>query len=984
MTPEVLEDLVLTEGDAWPLQQACADLDEKARAKLSSAAQKLHRQLSTCKASEAASERLKALLARRGKEGAWRFYSSPENNKATMALFALGPLSAVKKRGLHVWGEQSAAERILTDRRPPWIDDWIAHELEQDFTWLDLPTILAWMKSGVCRKPEVEGYYRKFAAHLMRARDWGKPDTTPPPPPLSQQLIDEPSLLEDVWALFKVETIAFNTNGWLTSNAAPDYETWPDALVKLSAQGALDRERLMRAALDGLRLDIKENQLAGFHRFYVQMTPTSPELLRHQSLYIDLLCHPVGHVAKFAIEMLTKVEKLGALDADPVLREIPGVFAGAGKGNAMAALTLIQRTAARDEGAGARCLSATVEALRHANADVQAKALTLLEANAGRLEAAHLELIAELEGFVAASNRARLLALVDHAPASERLARAERVPVVSAPSAPVVTPPEAYIPIGGDVVGRKVLSADAELTPIPSVDGLIDAVLHAIEVVDSPDDIELIIDAISRFAGGAPPDFEQRVAPLTHRLEHGRTGSNGLGAVRVGAGLAVIDLIFSWARGQLYRTESQPSQYYTQDDAFEPMIAHLRAVAERAARRESRTLLSAPTHRGGWIDPLVWMDRLHELASVAGLGQTMDFRLSLLRLAPDNRAEALERADALPAPLRRIVVFALGGDEMPAKEERHAYAAMITAARCRAPLADWSAAFASLDLEDEWPDGLRPARYGWRSTHKAGQYQETRWKTPEFHVTVSRDGEEALAEPKGGLIARLLTSVQGRVVTKWSELPTAALCRRMEAKHYSGDLNTVWVAQWLAYLWPQNPAGAQMKGASKLAERIDENSSNWTPGFGFLHSLFQKNRPWGEVGHLLLCLGLIGKDADVKGLAVDALIEGIEGRVFDPRLFAEVMARLGEGKWGKLNRLGEGLMQVVQVSTLHAGVVCEALEAWLPRLDFEERSAVYVLQVLLEARALTGRPLAASAQAALREVGGSGKAAKLAKDLLRV
>jgi hypothetical protein len=220
-------------------------------------------------------------------------------------------------------------------------------------------------------------------------------------------------------------------------------------------------------------------------------------------------------------------------------------------------------------------------------------------------------------------------------------------------------------------------------------------------------------------------------------------------------------------------------------------------------------------------------------------------------------------------------------------------------------------------------DSLRPARYGWRSTHKAGQYQEKRWKTPEFHVTVSRDGEEALAEPKGGLIARLLTSVHGRVATKWSELPTAALCRRMEAKHYSGDLNTVWVTRWLAYLWPQNPAGAQMKGASKLAERIDENSSNWTPGFGFLHSLFQKNRPWGEVGHLLLCLGLIGKDADVKGLAVDALIEGIEGRVFDPRLFAEVMARLGEGKWGKLNRLGEGLMLVVQVSTLHAGVVCE-------------------------------------------------------------
>jgi hypothetical protein len=645
----------------------------------------------------------------------------------------------------------------------------------------------------------------------------------------------------------------------------------------------------------------------------------------------------------------------------------------------MAALTLVQRASARDQGARARCLAAVVEALRHANADVQAKALTLLEASASQLEAAHIELIAELEGFVAASNRARLLGLVGQVPAP-----VGRAPVVGAPSAPAGTPLEAYVPIDGDVIGRKVLSPDAELTPIATLDALIDAVLHAVEVVDSPDDIELIIDAISRLAGQCPADFEQRVAPLIHRLQNGRTGSNGLGVVRIGVGLAVLDLIYSWVHGRLYRTESTHSEYYTQDDAFVPMIAHLRAVTERVARRETQTLLSAPTHRGGWIDPLAWMDRLQELASVANLGQTMDFRLSLMRLAPDSRDKALERVGSLPPPLRRIAVFALGGEVVPTKDDRHAYAAMITAARCRAPLADWSAAFASLDLEDEWPDGLRPARYDWRAAHKAGQYQDTRWKTPEFHVAVSRDGQEAAAEPKGSLIARLLTSVQGRVVTKWSELPTVALCRRMEAKHYSGDLNTVWATQWLAHLWPQNPAGAQMKGASKLAERIDENSSNWTPGFGFLHSLFQKNRPWGEVGHLLLCMGLIGKDADVKGLAVDALIEGIEGRLFDPPLFADVMARLGEGKWGKLNRLGEGLMQVVQVSTLHAGAVCEAMEAWLPRLDFEERSAVHVLQVLLEAQALTGRPLAPLAAAALREVSGSGKAARLAKNLLRV
>ena len=174
-----------------------------------------------------------------------------------------------------------------------------------------------------------------------------------------------------------------------------------------------------------------------------------------------------------------------------------------------------------------------------------------------------------------------------------------------------------------------------------------------------------------------------------------------------------------------------------------------------------------------------------------------------------------------------------------------------------------------------------------------------------------------------------------------------------------------------------------MKGASRLARRMDDESHGLAPWFGFLQSLFQKNRPWGEAGHLLLCLGLVGRNADVKGLAVDALIDGIDGRLFDPRAFVEVMTRLCAGQWVKLNRLAEGLLRVAQVSALHARVVSEALQTWLPLLDLQDRGAFHLLEVLVEIQAVTRRPLAEPAQAALRSVRGSGKTAKLAKDLLR-
>jgi hypothetical protein len=38
--------------------------------------------------------------------------------------------------------------------------------------------------------------------------------------------------------------------------------------------------------------------------------------------------------------------------------------------------------------------------------------------------------------------------------------------------------------------------------------------------------------------------------------------------------------------------------------------------------------------------------------------------------------------------------------------------------------------------------------------------------------------------------------------------------------------------------------------------------------------LFQRNRPWDEPAHLLLCLGLLAKEVDVRDLAIDALIDG--------------------------------------------------------------------------------------------------------------
>ena len=971
MTPDELEYLILEAADARELQTACENLDETSRAKLSSAAQKLYSQLLNSKAGAGASPGLLDFLEKHRTRDRFQYWNSPTTRRARLALFALGPLSVVKRSDFYLGPEdQMVLRRIILDRRPAWLDDWIAHDLEREWHLLDFATLRTWIRSGVCAKPEVDGYYRMFASHLMRVREYGR--DAPAPPLLSRQLLDDPGLLDDIPSLFRVENIAFNTNSWLQPQAGRVYETWPEALVQLSAQGHVERGRLFDLTLEGLTRDLKHNQLSGFHGLYRRLSPMPEELQRHQPRLIGLLCHPVGHVAKFAIEMLADIEKRGALDAGAVLREMPIVLTGEGKGNAVASLKLIGRILARRKDDDPKALSAVCEALRHANADVQGQALALLEANAARLDATQRAVIGDAAQYVAATNRDRAMALAGEGGASA-------APASDALDATTVAP---YQPISDDINQQTVLADEDRIRPIATTDELLGAIRHAIEVVDSPDEVERIVDAISRLAGDWP--LGDLSAPVLHRLKNPRGATKGLVASYGStAGLALLDLIYTWLTGRLHRTRTGERAYYVSEDAFAPMAARLGAIAERVSRRLPCALLSAPTHKGGWIDPLVWVERLRAVQGQAGVAESLDLRLSLLRLAPDNRTVALARSADLVKPLRRIAGFALGGDERPERADRANYATWITAARCRGPHEDWSKTFASLGLDDEWPDGLRPARYTWRAFHEKDQSQQHRWKHPKFDIRVATDRPNAPAAAGGGLLSRIGDTLGGRVVTDWAAMPAAAMNRRPEAKHYwAGDLHTVWMMQWLVQLWPQNPDPAYMKAAARLTDRVDEAGSSWSPNYGAFHGLFQKNRPWGEAGHLLLCLGLVGKDADAKGLAVDALIEGIEGRLFDPGKFAATMTGLAKGEWLKFNRLGDGLALAVTVSPGHATVVAEALQRWLPTLDLQQNGAFRMLEVLAEAQAITRAAVDAEAKAALRRLTGGGKAAKLARRLL--
>jgi hypothetical protein len=142
----------------------------------------------------------------------------------------------------------------------------------------------------------------------------------------------------------------------------------------------------------------------------------------------------------------------------------------------------------------------------------------------------------------------------------------------------------------------------------------------------------------------------------------------------------------------------------------------------------------------------------------------------------------------------------------------------------------------------------------------------------------------------------------------------------------SVGLAAPWQIECLGWLSPGQGDPLMGWGVELLPGRVDMPASSTEPNHPFLDPLLAPERAWSEVGQLLLWLGLVSRDRDARGVAVDALIAGIDDGRADPERPAAVLTRLRGGDWVKVNRAASALQEAARVSPLHALTVVRLLE----------------------------------------------------------
>ena len=261
-------------------------------------------------------------------------------------------------------------------------------------------------------------------------------------------------------------------------------------------------------------------------------------------------------------------------------------------------------------------------------------------------------------------------------------------------------------------------------------------------------------------------------------------------------------------------------------------------------------------------------------------------------------------------------------------------------------------------LKDAGPDGIVPSRYQWKAA--AGEHQGISWSEQIQRMIVPninpRPGKDKAAGARPTVLAH-------RMIDGWGPYAT-------------------WHIQLSQITWPASLKAHLGMGLSCMVRRIENKASKESPFSVYFEPLFDPDVPIDVTAALAILVGLSGKDEEVALAAKDALIAAIsDGRVVSASLYGAIEV-IAPAYWFKVNRITPRLAEIGSASPLHAWVAARVLEHLARSCRDLAKDGNHIFAALLELLVEHGLGLEASTADALGTVKGSGKSAKLAKQLL--
>ena len=548
--------------------------------------------------------------------------SVKDGEAVSVAVLATATLSEIKKLPFVPLPHEVGFVDVVRALNPDWVQGLVDHMVE-DNPFLIGKVAPLW-EQGFCAKPTSDAYILGYYTHA----NWR-----------STSLDEMTFLSEDVWRFFEVE------GGGEFSLAAHDKytqpaNTWCHRLVKYAEKGKLDRDRLLDASLDALDRDFAQFRAGWYSRFHMALEPTVEEMAARAGRYLALLGSSVPPTVSFAMKAVQMLDRAKAIAPADLLDALEPALQARAKGTVAAALKLAASAAKRDGALAPRAAHLVTLALVSEDADVQAKALDLIEKLGGADDDVVRAALRDYVDLAAASVRPRIAALAGAESMAQPLA------------APFVTGPRQAEPIA----------------PVADAGEALALFLAVLEECRDPFAVERAIDGIARFGPELRADVTA-LSPLRKRAAQifKAPGDSEIRFALAATGRALAEGL---TMDDLRRAEcSDPDYHLIRPGWFARSFLDRSAeVIDRVLRGISAPLLSAPSDTSGMVTPTDLAARMADLQAAGGNPNGADLQLALLRL---DRAGRDTLASSLPrqTEAEKAITYAMGADMTPGKDK---------------------------------------------------------------------------------------------------------------------------------------------------------------------------------------------------------------------------------------------------------------------------------------------------------------------------
>lgn len=786
------------------------------------------------------------------------------------------------------------------------------------------------------------------------------------------------TLREHIWYLFELESSLNFIDRWGIV-VEKEKGFWVTVFLQLSANGTLDRRRLLQESLLASNRNFTKPLSAWFASLFVELAPAKTELLGLQKELITVLSSPQSKPISVALQAMKQIVTEPEFAAEGFLDTVPLLLAANTKSTLTNCLMLLEKLAQKNSGYRQRIVLGVCQCFISKEEEVQTRAAKLI----GKFGAADDEALRqEIGGFRESLLSAARTLLAPWLTAGGAAAEIEgsvtngedtRTGAPAAPSGD--TRAEAAYATGDPAPQPR------QWNPIATPATLDDLVFLASQAFDNnePWHLDVLAAALIQFAPRLKkedlpllePAF-QRALGLTHNEFRSNNGQldhllafffidfgNWLVRKFPESNQGILEIYKKFDTEQEGKKTSwlvvpQQGSYtskWKRDipiyDAYQQLLL---VTLDRIRGGSNLPLLSTPAMAPCWIPATVLVQRLHHYQQSGQQPENMDLQIALSRCSWDDQnregdrnAAVAQARDLLTGELRDLLVFLLDPQAAPGKPVQYR-AAWMVASLTRADRKQWDA-LADLSYYEK-PFNNYTGRLKWASTMETYTLDWDDWKIGkkrgQQHTRKALIVEREYPKPEGSIVGKLFSRLRPGKKDDPPMLYDFLRFRTEFGDSLSNDTRRI------LSLVPHNPEPVVAETIIHCLKRMGTEYENDRRTIVAVEQfLYETGLPPGEMTMVFLGTCLLHGDKTIINTAAELWLMAVSAGQLDNVRLGYVIAEHLRNEFAPLKRLTDVMSQsLFKVSALHDRALSVLVENILARLPEEPVKGVKKLQQL--------------------------------------